>query len=202
MTVTKPSLPHRPDIDGLRAIAVLSVIAFHATKKISGGFVGVDVFFVISGYLISTIIFTSLQSDTFSFANFYVRRVRRIFPALILVLLTSWVLGWFLLEPTSYVSLGKHMVASAAFASNILLWNESGYFDAAGSLKPLLHLWSLGIEEQFYLVWPAVLFLLWKSHKNLGFWTAILLSLSFAISVLSIKNSPVASFYLPFGRFW
>ena len=202
MTETKPSLPYRPDIDGLRAIAVLSVIAFHATKRISGGFVGVDVFFVISGYLISFIIYTSLQNGTFSFADFYARRIKRIFPALILVLFTSWVLGWFLLEPASYVSLGKHIVASAAFASNILFWTEAGYFDTAASFKPLLHLWSLGIEEQFYLVLPVFLFLLWKSKKNLGHWIVILLGLSFAINVTCTGYSPVASFYLPFSRFW
>lgn len=202
MTKIKLSLPYRPDIDGLRAVAVLSVVAFHATKRISGGFVGVDVFFVISGYLISSIIYTSLQNGTFSFADFYARRIKRIFPALILVLFTSWVLGWFLLEPTSYVLLGKHIVASAAFASNILLWTESGYFDSAASFKPLLHLWSLGIEEQFYLLLPVLLFLLWKREKNIGHWIAILLGLSFAINVTSISQSPVANFYLPFSRFW
>ena len=124
------SLRHRPDIDGLRAIAVLSVVAFHATKRISGGFVGVDAFFVISGFLISGIVLNGLERNSFSLADFYVRRIRRIVPALLLVLVCSWLLGW-------------HMVAGVGFFSNILLWSESGYFDPTAASKPLLHLWSL-----------------------------------------------------------
>lgn len=198
----KPSLRHRSDIDGLRAIAVLAVVAFHATKRIPGGFVGVDVFFVISGFLISSILLEGLKRGSFSFADFYARRIRRIFPALILVLAASWLLGWYVLEPKAYASLGAHMVAGGGFFSNILLWSESGYFDAAAELKPLLHLWSLGIEEQFYLFWPLFLFFAWKGSWRIHIWIPILLGASFAINILGFQAHPVATFYLPFGRFF
>src|SRR5215831_15751110 len=155
------SLPHlshpkyRRDIDGLRAVAVLSVVAFHVFPNwMVGGFIGVDIFFVISGYLISTIIFENLDKDTFSFAQFYERRVKRIFPALILVLVSCFAFGWFILLPDEYKQLGKHTAGGTAFVANFVLWNESGYFDNAAETKPLLHLWSLGVEEQFYIVWP------------------------------------------------
>lgn len=139
---------YRPDIDGLRAIAVLSVVGFHAFPKIfKGGFVGVDIFFVISGFLISTIIFNSLEKNSFSFIEFYSRRIRRIFPSLIVVLIATLVFGYFSLLADEYASLGNHVAGGAGFISNILLWGESGYFDRSSDLKPLLHLWSLGIEE-------------------------------------------------------
>jgi peptidoglycan/LPS O-acetylase OafA/YrhL len=141
---------YRPDVDGLRAVAVLAVLAFHAfPEALPGGFVGVDVFFVISGFLISGLILQGLQHGTFSFADFYWRRVRRIFPALVLVLAACLALGWLVLLPDEYSQLGKHVAAGAAFVSNIVLWREAGYFDVAAALKPLLHLWSLGVEEQF-----------------------------------------------------
>jgi peptidoglycan/LPS O-acetylase OafA/YrhL len=147
---TQPA--YRADIDGLRAVAVLSVVGFHAFPTwMRGGYAGVDVFFVISGFLISTIIFEGLQRDAFSFVEFYARRVRRIFPALLLVLATCYVLGWFALLPSEYAQLGKHMAAGAGFVANLVLWGEAGYFDNAAETKPLLHLWSLGIEEQFYI---------------------------------------------------
>ena len=121
---------YRPDIDGLRAVAVLAVVAFHAYPTVyKGGFTGVDVFFVISGYLISTIIMGQLAKGTFSFAEFYSRRVRRIFPSLVLVLLACLVTGWLILLPTEYMQLGKHVSAGCSFVSNIVLWGESGYFD-------------------------------------------------------------------------
>ncbi|MBR4876967.1 MAG: acyltransferase, partial [Rhodocyclaceae bacterium] len=146
---------YRPDIDGLRAVAVLAVVAFHAFPRwLPGGFVGVDVFFVISGYLISTILLENLARDTFSFTTFYMRRIRRIFPALAVVLAASFAFGWYSLFADEFASLGKHMAAGAGFVANLVLWFEAGYFDTASELKPLLHLWSLGIEEQFYLVWP------------------------------------------------
>src|SRR5208282_3531353 len=152
-----PQLTHpkyRPDVDGLRAIAILSVIGFHAFPSfIRGGFVGVDVFFVISGYLISTIIFSSLEKNRFSFIEFYFRRIRRIFPALILVLVACYVFGWFALLTSEYELLGKHIAAAVGFVLNFMLWHEAGYFDEAAALKPLLHLWSLSIEEQFYVLW-------------------------------------------------
>lgn len=129
---------YRPDIDGLRALAVLAVVGFHAFPAwISGGFIGVDIFFVISGYLISSIIFSGLERSTFSFIDFYSRRVRRIFPALTLVLLASFAFGWFALLADEYKQFGKHMVGGAGFISNLLLWQESGYFDTAAETKPL-----------------------------------------------------------------
>ena len=132
---------YRPDIDGLRAIAVLSVVAFHAFPEwISGGFIGVDIFFVISGYLISTILFENLDKDVFSFSDFYSRRIRRIFPALALVLFTCYGFGWLYLLSDDFAFLGKHIAGGAGFLSNLFLWNESGYFDGSANTKPLLHL--------------------------------------------------------------
>jgi peptidoglycan/LPS O-acetylase OafA/YrhL len=165
MNPTHPK--YRPDIDGLRAIAVLSVIGFHAFPEwIKGGFIGVDIFFVISGYLISTIIIENLKNDSFSFVDFYSRRIRRIFPALLLVLIASYAVGWFTLLAEEYAQLGKHIAAGAGFVSNLVLWNESGYFDAASDTKPLLHLWSLGVEEQFYVIWPLLMWITWKRKLN------------------------------------
>jgi peptidoglycan/LPS O-acetylase OafA/YrhL len=194
---------YRPDVDGLRAVAVLAVLAFHAfPEALPGGFVGVDVFFVISGFLISGLIFQGLQHGTFSFADFYWRRVRRIFPALVLVLAASLALGWLVLLPDEYSQLGKHVVAGAAFLSNIVLWREAGYFDVAAGLKPLLHLWSLGVEEQYYLVWPLVLWLL-RERLRLMLWTiAGIAAVSFALNLWLTFAQPAAAFYLPATRFW
>ena len=155
MTAQNTRLLHpkyRPDIDGLRAIAVLAVVMFHAfPKAIRGGFIGVDIFFVISGFLISTIIFENLQKGTFNFADFYARRIKRIFPALIFVFITCLMLGWFILIPEEINQLAQHVIAGTGFVSNIVMWHEVGYFDNTAETKPLLHLWSLGIEEQFYI---------------------------------------------------
>ena len=132
---------YRTDIDGLRAIAVLAVVAFHAFPKvITGGFIGVDIFFVISGFLISTILYENLERNQFSFTEFYARRIRRIFPALIVVLATCFTLGWFVLLPDEYRQLGSHMAGGAGFVQNYVLWNEAGYFDNTADTKPLLHL--------------------------------------------------------------
>ncbi|MGB2648635.1 MAG: acyltransferase, partial [Pseudolabrys sp.] len=140
------SVTYRSDIDGLRGVAVLSVIGFHAFPNyVPGGFVGVDIFFVISGFLISSVIFDGQEKGNFSFADFYARRIRRIFPALIIVLATCTVFGWYILTPTDYALLGKSIAASAAFVYNFALLQEQGYFDLASELKPLLHLWSLGV---------------------------------------------------------
>jgi peptidoglycan/LPS O-acetylase OafA/YrhL len=139
---------YRPDIDGLRAIAILGVVAFHADKRWApGGFVGVDIFFVISGYLITQLILRGLASGTFSLLEFYQRRIRRIMPALVAVLLATWLIGWIMLAPSEYGSLGEHISAASVFASNFLLIHETGYFDTAAELKPLLHLWSLAVES-------------------------------------------------------
>src|SRR3954451_15897369 len=169
-----PRPKYRPDIDGLRAVAILSVVAYHAFPKLAGGgFIGVDIFFVISGFLISGIIFDGLARNTFTFRGFYARRIRRIFPALALVLLACWGLAWRTLFADQFAQLGAHIAWSAGFASNLVLWNESGYFDVASESKPLLHLWSLGIEEQFYLLWPLLLTVAWKKPIHL-LWLMIL----------------------------
>lgn len=154
---------YRPDIDGLRALAVLAVVGFHFSPNwITGGFIGVDIFFVISGYLISSIIFEKLSQDNFSFTEFYSRRIKRIFPALILVFIVCIIAGWFTLFDYEYQKLGEHIAAGGGFVSNLVYWGEAGYFDTTAETKPLLHLWSLGIEEQFYIVWPFLIWFLWK----------------------------------------
>jgi peptidoglycan/LPS O-acetylase OafA/YrhL len=197
----KPS--YRPDIDGLRALAVLAVIAFHAFPEwVSGGFIGVDVFFVISGFLITTLIQESLQQQSFSFRTFYASRVRRLFPALVIVLLTCQLLGWFALLSNEYKALGKHIAASAAFIPNIIFWSESGYFDYAADAKPLLHLWSLGIEEQFYLFWPIVIWLGFKCKVSVAkIGTALFLG-SLLLNLMMIEQSPSAAFFSPLTRMW
>lgn len=194
---------YRPDIDGLRAIAVLSVVAFHVFPSVmKGGFIGVDVFFVISGFLISTIIFESLDNGTFRLSQFYARRVRRIFPALLLVLIACFALGWFILLSEEYKQLGKHIAGGAGFVSNYLLWNEAGYFDHSAETKPLLHLWSMGIEEQFYIVWPLLLSLSWGRRFNLLALASLLVLISFAFNVKGVYTEPVGTFYSSLTRAW
>ncbi len=196
-------IAYRPDIDGLRAIAVLVVIAFHAfPEKIKGGFIGVDIFFVISGFLISSIIFQDLGNNRFNIVEFYIRRVRRIFPSLILVLIFSFVLGWFTLLQDEYQQLGKHIAAGASFISNFVLWKEVGYFDNATETKPLLHLWSLGIEEQFYLLWPVVALLAWKRSFNLLTIILVVWISSFVLNVEYASSNRVLAFFSPQTRFW
>jgi peptidoglycan/LPS O-acetylase OafA/YrhL len=187
----------------LRAFSVLSVIGFHAFPSwIEDGFVGVDIFFVIFGFLISTIILENLDRGGFSFAEFYRRRIKRIFPALLVVLSACLIVGWFELLEDEYSQLGKHIAASAGFVSNFLLWSESGYFDSAAETKPLLHLWSLGIEEQFYIVWPLMLWLAWKRNFNLLLLIAAIAAASFALNVWQVRTHTVVSFYSPLTRFW
>jgi peptidoglycan/LPS O-acetylase OafA/YrhL len=194
---------YRPDVDGLRAIAVLAVLAFHAfPQSAPGGFAGVDVFFVISGFLITGILLDGLKDGSFSFAGFYWRRVRRIFPALILVLAASLALGWLLLLPDEFMQLGKHVAGGAGFVANLVFWREAGYFDTAAELKPLLHLWSLGVEEQYYLVWPLLLFLFRKEPRRMLAMMALLAVLSFGANLWLTAWRPSAAFYLPVTRFW
>ncbi len=196
-------LTYRPDIDGLRAIAVLAVVAFHAAPgRVAGGFVGVDIFFVISGYLISTIIIKSLENESFSFADFYARRVRRIFPALLFVMSISLAAGWFLLVNNEYEQLGKHIAGGAAFISNFVLLSESSYFDTEAIFKPFLHLWSLGIEEQFYIFWPLILWAAYIKQIRLIQTIVFITGLSFLLSLYLTYTNPVSAFYLPFSRFW
>ena len=194
---------YRPDIDGLRAIAVLAVVGYHAFPGIvRGGFVGVDVFFVISGFLISSFILTEIRVGSFSFSNFYARRIRRIFPALILVTSATLAFGWYALSQSEYIELGKLTVASAAFFANFALWDASGYFNIAAEFKPLLHLWSLGIEEQFYIIWPILLTLFWRRRGRIQAAIFALVLLSFALNIFLMWRDPVAAFFFPFSRFW
>src|SRR6478752_1102991 len=166
---------YRPDIDGLRAFAVLSVVLYHAfPQTVRGGFVGVDIFFVISGFLISSILFAEMTEHRFSFAIFYGRRIRRIFPALAVCLAAVLAYGFVVLTPPELAQLGKHVFFGAGFLSNMVLWSESGYFDSAATYKPLLHLWSLGIEEQFYILWPLLLWFAFRLKAKTGRLLAVL----------------------------
>jgi peptidoglycan/LPS O-acetylase OafA/YrhL len=201
--VTHVGLKHRRDIDGLRAIAILSVLGYHAfAVAVPGGFIGVDVFFVISGYLISSIIFTGLQSGRFSFIDFYSRRIRRIFPALAVVLVVALAVGWYALLPDEFAQLAKHVAAGAGFIANIALFREAGYFDRAAELKPLLHLWSLGVEEQFYLFWPLLLFLAWRIRLKISLLILAVGLASFVFNVSRVRGHELATFYLPASRLW
>jgi peptidoglycan/LPS O-acetylase OafA/YrhL len=194
---------YRPDIDGLRALAVLSVVIFHAfPARLPGGFIGVDIFFVISGYLISGIVFTELSTKSFGFTNFYARRIRRIFPALLFILCACAAIGWIVLLPAEYAQLGLHIAASSGFIQNLVLWSERSYFDTLADTKPLLHLWSLGVEEQFYLVWPILLVALTKRRALLWSGMLALAILSLTWSVWSTHSNPTAAFYSPLSRFW
>ena len=195
---------YRPDIDGLRGVAVLAVVAYHAfPHAVPGGFVGVDVFFVISGFLISSQLFDSAADGTFSFRDFYVRRLRRLVPALLIVLAATAVLGWFALTPDEFASLRTHLAASTFFGNNLLLWSEAGYFDGPSELKPLLHLWSLGIEEQFYLVWPLLVWAAWRHGRVLVGAIATIAVVSFLLNLFLVsRGRAVAAFFLPTSRFW
>ena len=194
---------YRPDVDGLRALAVVAVLFFHAfPARLPGGFVGVDVFFVISGYLISGIILEALAAGRFSYAGFYARRIRRIFPALAIVLAALLAGGWFLLYADDYARLGYHAAAGAAFVSNIAFWREASYFDVAAELKPLLHLWSLGVEEQFYLVWPVLLVMSSRWRRGPLIATLAIGAASFLISIWTVRIDRTPAFYAPWNRFW
>ena len=194
---------YRPDIDGLRAIAVLAVVLFHAFPAlIPGGFIGVDIFFVISGFLITSILARELEHGKFTFARFYARRIKRIFPALVLVMAACLAFAWFALFPDELKQLGLHLAGGAGFVSNLVLWQEVGYFDRGADTKPLLHLWSLAIEEQFYIVWPVVLLLASRLRLNLLMVSAGLALVSFAINVGGIAAFPSATFYSPASRAW
>lgn len=195
---------YRSEIDGLRALAVLPVILFHAGFKwFSGGFVGVDVFFVISGYLISTIIISEMAEGKFSLVNFYERRARRILPALFFVMLVCLPFAWLWLLPSSLRDFGQSLVGVTTFSSNILFWLETGYFVAAIEFKPLLHTWSLAVEEQYYILFPLFLLLTWKLGVR---WVLTFLFIIFSISLgfahWGAFNQPIPTFYLLPSRVW
>jgi peptidoglycan/LPS O-acetylase OafA/YrhL len=202
--INSSSNQYRSDIDGLRAIAIILVLIFHffPNRFITGGFVGVDIFFVISGFLISQIIFNSLEKGNFTFSGFYARRIKRIFPALIIVLTACFIAGWFFLLPQRYVQLGKHITSASIFISNFIFWQEFGYFDISSEKKPLLHLWSLAIEEQFYLIWPLIFYFIWKKRLNFSWFIAAIILISFVANLITTKSNLVAAFYSPLTRFW
>jgi peptidoglycan/LPS O-acetylase OafA/YrhL len=195
---------YRPDLDAMRGIAVLAVVFFHAFPSlIPGGFIGVDIFFVISGYIISKHIIEQLESGTFKIKDFYKRRIKRIFPSLALILLFVILAGWIILTPGEYESLGRPIAGGAAFAANFVFWHEAGYFDSAANTKPLLHLWSLGIEEQFYIFWPFIISLIWlKAKAYFGYILWILTITSIIYSIFLVQNNAVADFYSPLTRSW
>jgi peptidoglycan/LPS O-acetylase OafA/YrhL len=197
-------MQYRAEIDGLRAIAVVAVILFHAgVKSFQGGFVGVDIFFVISGYLITLTILTDLQRQRFSLLGFYERRARRILPALFLVMLVCVSLAWFWLQPADMQSFAHSLIATPYFVSNILYWSEAGYWDTASELKPLLHTWTLAIEAQFYLTFPLLLILMWRWCRRWLLPLTILLGvLSFVIAQWGAYTFPTANFYLLPSRLW
>ncbi|RUQ46737.1 acyltransferase, partial [Corynebacterium pseudodiphtheriticum] len=197
------TLAYRRDIDGLRAIAVLAVVLFHfGVPGFTGGFVGVDVFFVISGYLITTIIWREREAGRFSFVDFWARRARRILPALCVMMLTAVVVGWFLLAPKDYEELGRSIHNQVIFISNLFFMRQDGYFDVASDMKPMLHTWSLSVEEQFYIVFPLLLTLLSSQVKRWRMALLVLALASFAACVWTLPRYPEKAFYLLPMRAW
>jgi peptidoglycan/LPS O-acetylase OafA/YrhL len=195
---------YRQDIDGLRAIAIVLVVAYHVFPAyLPGGFIGVDVFFVISGYLITGIVLGQRGGLTAKLGEFYAHRIRRIFPALIVVLTAVLAGGAALLLPDEMVHLKQDALASALFVANIRFWKDAGYFDVLAPLKPLLHLWSLGVEEQFYLVWPWVIWLLaMRSRAAVMVGIALIAAISFALNFTLVDAHPIGVFYLLPTRMW
>lgn len=205
--MTVPQLNYRLDIDGLRGLSILLVLGFHGFPQLfPGGYIGVDVFFVISGYLITTQIYSQVKQGSFSIKSFYARRIRRIFPPLITVLIICGLYSYFCLSLDEFNSLFNHVVAGTTFTTNFLLWQESGYFDKQAELKPLLHLWSLAIEEQFYVIWPILVLLFVavesRSRHALVLGLAILCIVSFGVGTHLTERNPVSAFYSPLSRFW
>jgi peptidoglycan/LPS O-acetylase OafA/YrhL len=202
--VAATGIRYRPDIDGLRAVAIVPVVLYHAGfAPFGGGFVGVDVFFVISGYLIASFILGQIDSGKFTLRAFYIRRIRRIFPALFLMMAGCAAIGWSLLTPHDYRRLGESIVATVLFSSNILFWLRSGYFATPIEQRPLLHTWSLGVEEQFYLVFPIFLILLCRFFpRRLIAITLTLCLLSFWLNLLTVKAHPSFAFFLAPTRIW
>jgi peptidoglycan/LPS O-acetylase OafA/YrhL len=196
-------LPYRADIDGLRAVAVIFVILFHAFPTvIKAGFIGVDIFFVISGHLISSLIFKKLSDQEFSFADFYSRRINRIFPALLMILITIFCLGWYYFIPEDFAKVTKHIFGSSIFLSNLVYLSEAGYFDDSADLKPLLHLWSLGIEEQFYIFWPLVLALGFRLKLNILTLILLCLAGSFTLNIYRASYDTNFAFFSLQTRAW
>lgn len=198
------TLKYRPEIDGLRGVAVLVVLFFHASiPGFSGGFVGVDVFFVISGFLITSILLDDLKSGRFSIANFYERRIRRIFPALFAMMAVTVVAAVYFLQPKALANFAKSLIATTLFSSDFFFWLQSGYFEGSSLQKPLLHTWSLAVEEQFYILFPLVLLLISRTPRRRYLpWVAALFMASFAANLVGMQFSTNATFYLVHTRAW
>ena len=197
-------MKYRPEIDGLRALSVIPIIFFHAGfEYFSGGFVGVDVFFVISGYLITTILIEDIENKRFSIVNFYERRARRILPALTVVTLLTIPNAWMFLTDSSLQKFGYALIGVSMFASNIVFWKQQGYFNDSADLNPLLHTWSLSVEEQYYILFPIFLILAWRFSKNTVFWTIVVIAaVSFSLCEWGWRNKVMANFYLATTRAW
>lgn len=194
---------YRADIDGLRAIAVVAVVLFHAfPERIPGGFVGVDIFFVISGFLITGILIDEAQRSEFNILRFYQRRINRIFPALLIVIAGVLIAGTFLLLNDELKSAAKHAIASLLFVQNGVLLTESGYFDAASYSKPFLHFWSLAVEEQFYIIWPLLILVSFKAKERFVFYAGTVFLLSLLACIYLTRVAPDYAYFLPFTRFW
>lgn len=198
------TLKYRPEIDGLRALAVIPVLLFHAgVPGFGGGYVGVDIFFVISGYLITGILLKDLRRGTFSLLNFYERRARRILPALYLVIFCTIPMAWLVMMPSQLKDFSQSLVAISGFAANIFFYLKSGYFEPASELNPMLHIWSLAVEEQFYFIFPLFLMLFFRRCRRAVVPLILLLSaVSFYRSQALLATDPAGSFFLPFGRAW
>src|SRR5712671_8155472 len=207
LPITRPGrenekVAYRADIDGLRAVSIVLVVVYHADLGlIRGGFVGVDLFFVISGFLITRIILTQIKTGAFSPAEFYARRIRRIFPALLVVLAFTYLIGWFILLPAGFSLLGESIAAGVAFVSNLFQLSQVGYFAPDAAENPLLHLWSLGIEEQFYIFWPLILLMMFGSDRR-RFWMVGIAIASLCVSLMIFFGYKEWSFYSPISRAW
>ena len=202
-TVAKPRLTYRPDIDGLRAVAVLLVLAVHLRTRFTGGYIGVDVFFVISGYLISNVILSELGSGTFSIVTFYERRIRRIFPAMLAMMAVTTVLVYRFSVPNEVEGYGRSLLAALFSSSNFLFWHEAGYFDTSSAAKPLLHTWSLAVEEQFYIVFPLFLMLVRRfAPRRMRVAILALLALSLAAAAIAVRHDTTAAFFFAPLRAW
>lgn len=209
VTTVRPKGFYRPDIDGMRALAVLAVVAYHySPADFPGGFIGVDIFFVISGYLITGILVRAVEDNEFPtfrglLSDFYQRRIRRIFPTLILVLSACLLIGWLVLFSSEYKNLGKYVAAGAGYVENFVLWSEAGYFDHASIDKTLLHLWSLAVEEQFYIAWPLILWVITRRRWPLLGSIAGLAAVTFMLNVsLVFTGHTTQAFFSPLPRTW
>ena len=189
---------YRPEIDGLRALSILPVVLFHAGFSLfDGGFIGVDIFFVISGYLITTIIINDIEINKFSVSYFYERRARRILPAMFVIILVCIPFSYLLMLPSQIINFSESIVAVTFFVSNIFFWQKTGYFTQLAEETPLLHMWSLAVEEQFYLLFPLLILIIYKFGKSKLFWIIfIFILVSIALSEWGWRNKSIANFYL------